>query len=530
MAFNPKAFNAMFEGAAAAPPPPRNGGGGGGFDPRAFNAMFEGGGGGGGGGDGGSPPIVDEPQRAKRGMLESFTRGAAQGVTLGFADELTGAADWLTGGDYQKTRDESRAAYKESQQDNPWSYGAGELGSAFVPGFGVAKAASLGAKVARGAAMGAASNVGYEDNKGVGDISLGNAAIGAATGAAFGGISEGISRKLRQAPERVEKRIMQGITEGGNHGIAKKLVGRAGDYEQEAMKVVRAHPAIEKAAIHGNTKKLAAATDAAREASGAQIGHVYDVVDGTGETLAQRPLSGMLDKEYQKLMSDPSTRGIGKALYSEIDNVWESWGGRKDITARELRKTVTNLQNDAKSYYQAAVNGTTPPDGAIAKKLAADMFRDALHEHVEKVAGKHGVGVTVAELKAMNQRHSILINLDNIAATKATREATAPPRRLGWLFDVGLLAADPMSFVGKKVLIDSGVARHLTHAADMKLAKYVNAARQGSTAAELKLMAAQIGLSGGAAMAVNRWARRQFADSESAPEAYAGPEDMPVEP
>lgn len=72
------------------------------------------------------------------GKLESFGRGAAQGATLGYADELTGALealkDKVTGSDgnltdlYRQHRDESRANYEAAHEANPWTYRAGELG------------------------------------------------------------------------------------------------------------------------------------------------------------------------------------------------------------------------------------------------------------------------------------------------------------------------------------------------------------------------------------------------------------------
>jgi len=103
------------------------------------------------------------------GMLESGARGTAQGLSLGFSDEITGALESTAGSlgivedkTYEQARDEARAANAAAQKANPWSYGGGELaggiGSMLIPGLGaakLAKGASTGAKLLSGAKAGA---------------------------------------------------------------------------------------------------------------------------------------------------------------------------------------------------------------------------------------------------------------------------------------------------------------------------------------------------------------------------------------
>ena len=138
-------------------------------------------------------------------MLESGARGLAQGASFGFADEITGGLEALydvattdkelsdLGDLYEQRRDESRANYKKSEEDNPLTYGAGQIGgavgTAFVPGLG---GASLGKLAAQGA--GHASGASEADN--VGDLAR-DAATGAGMGLALGTggkfLSKGVS-------------------------------------------------------------------------------------------------------------------------------------------------------------------------------------------------------------------------------------------------------------------------------------------------------------------------------------------------
>lgn len=132
--------------------------------------------------------------------LESVLRGVAQGASLGFSDEITGALESL--GDiatsdldlnqfadqYSKRRDESRANYKLAQETNPSSYMAGEIGgglaTALVP---VAGATGLVGRAALSAGQGAAAAVGMSEKEGMDLIpeALVGASIGAVTPVAF---------------------------------------------------------------------------------------------------------------------------------------------------------------------------------------------------------------------------------------------------------------------------------------------------------------------------------------------------------
>lgn len=146
--------------------------------------------------------------------LESAGRGAVQGLTFGFGDEIyggvKGAANYLMGdGDFSQTyareRDAVRAANKQAQEANPGTYLAGEVGgSLVVPGglarTGVTKATGaaaskvlpaavtesrIGNAALQGAGYGAAYGAGTSEGKTAGEVAT-DTATGAAIGGAFG--------------------------------------------------------------------------------------------------------------------------------------------------------------------------------------------------------------------------------------------------------------------------------------------------------------------------------------------------------
>ena len=106
------------------------------------------------------PATNEEPSKpSEYSMLESAILGAVQGGTLGFSDEAeAGVRSALSSRKYDDLIKEIRDRYKSAQEQNPLSYGTGELASAFavpVPGMGTAKGASLLARLASATGKGA---------------------------------------------------------------------------------------------------------------------------------------------------------------------------------------------------------------------------------------------------------------------------------------------------------------------------------------------------------------------------------------
>jgi len=126
-----------------------------------------------------SPNDVQPATKADApGYGESLARGAAQGGTLGFADELAGAGGAIVDAgaslgnnsvadivkSYIQHRDQYRQADAAAKAANPKTFTGGMLGgglaTAFVPGLNIAKAATIGGRIAGAAGLGAAAALG----------------------------------------------------------------------------------------------------------------------------------------------------------------------------------------------------------------------------------------------------------------------------------------------------------------------------------------------------------------------------------
>lgn len=181
------------------------------------------------------PPGWFEPKSYSGSLL----RGAGQGLSLGFADELGGAgmagiatlADLgarvagytpeqrdelrykLTGAQpggsmYAATRDSMRGENKESKTENPWTYGGAELAGSIaapIPGMPArAPLATVGARMLQGAKygakLGAASSLGHSEE----DTAAGQA-LDTAGGAIVGGGMGSLTGPMEYGLERVAK-------------------------------------------------------------------------------------------------------------------------------------------------------------------------------------------------------------------------------------------------------------------------------------------------------------------------------------
>lgn len=120
--------------------------------------------------------LIPEDKKEDISKLESGLRGAAQGISLGFEDELIGVLKTIgdlpavVSGDYgisdlyTQYRDLERAKNERAKQANPLTFTGGELvggiGSMAIPGLNVAKGASVAQAAKTAALAGGLSTVG----------------------------------------------------------------------------------------------------------------------------------------------------------------------------------------------------------------------------------------------------------------------------------------------------------------------------------------------------------------------------------
>ena len=277
--------------------------------------------------------------------LESGARGAAQGASMGFADELAGTGRAIyedmknivqgnidpnakkpiydengnvtnprdLDGNYKQYRDESRAQFKQAQEANPKTYGgtqiAGALATALVPGLGemnLAKAAGLGA------VQGLGDSESESASGLVADTALG-AGVGAITHGAFTGLGAG-ARAFGNS--NVGKSI------ANKAGQATGAIGDAGEWITK--KVGKGIFGVDEKATETYLKNSAGVNDAY------SLGELADGV------LSKTDESSVLNEMRQKI--------------TELDNnAWKSLSDKPILSKVDITDAITEYIQSPKS-------------------------------------------------------------------------------------------------------------------------------------------------------------------------------------
>ena len=182
---------------------------------------------------GGTSEAVDYDKNTER------LRTAAQGVTLGFGDEIeAGVRSLGSDDDYATIRDRIRGRLNQYSKDNPAEALGIEMASSLVIPGGVARTAAVkGGKMALGkvagynAGLGAGYGAGMSEGESASEIAA-DAALGGAIGGVGGAGIQAISRNFRPlvqpgAQEQARKAVERGsgyITRGqAIGGLSKKM-------------------------------------------------------------------------------------------------------------------------------------------------------------------------------------------------------------------------------------------------------------------------------------------------------------------
>ena len=165
---------------------------------------------------------------------ESALRGAAQGASLGFADEIAGGGeallDQLLGSDqtlgeaYRQHRDESRQAYKAAEEANPKTFIAGTVAGGLATPIPFSTEGNLLKAVGTGAAIGAAGGLGAgEADLTKGD--MGGALSEMKSGAEIGSAGGALFHGLAKIPKALSNTTASKAYELGKQG--ENLLGKA---------------------------------------------------------------------------------------------------------------------------------------------------------------------------------------------------------------------------------------------------------------------------------------------------------------
>lgn len=331
-------------------------------------------------------PVFEETQAIEPaapareiGMLEAGALGSVKGVTLGFDDEIAGAAGALLqklGSNspedfwtlYSKIRDNVRQTHAEAEEAQPGASIVGELAGSLVlpvPGLAAVKGAGFAAKAAAmaktGAKAGAIAGLGLSDadlTKGeLGEAArdtAGGALLGGATGAGLQAIGTGLTTAAKGAGKIAKSfPIVQDLTETYSRTKAgEELLGQVNELSQ---------------ANRDTARDLIDTLEQYRLEAGKLMSSSMERVDASG-------IKANLQKSVQEM----------RERLANMDPVDEF--EKKDV--ENFKKVLSNILKEEEKEINRVVRVIKPPkasnlekaEDTVAKKTAAAQARDLIKQ------------------------------------------------------------------------------------------------------------------------------------------------------
>ncbi len=424
--------------------------------------------------------VLDQPDdqlKEEPSQLLAAERGAEQGLSMGFSDELRGGLEAIPGaiqgeGDlsdlYRQYRDMERSKLKGLQEAHPYTYGGAELLSGAVgPSMGLGAGASLAKTIGRGVMAGGLTGVGTSE----GDLTKGEiapVATSAITGGALGGIAGGVGGMIGKVAGK-----------GGGEAIAKESdiltkMRQAFQLEKGGTQLTsnEARDAASKQML-GAAEKLKGGFEAAEEASGKALGKVYKEAQESGLNLKDPVVDEMvrLKQELQNLADDitsPKRKSEVMDSISEIDNLLMQPG--EIIDGRQLSVPRENITPGQLKQFREAMKAR----GVIAKGQGFDSFAE-LTGKASKISQKSsdilksqvpGAEELSAKVSAAKGGQDILNTVNQLFERKDMRNTDQVAQLIAGLEKSGIKGQSAVEVMN--VLRDKAVA-----AGDTELAKYI---------------------------------------------------------
>lgn len=365
-------------------------------------------------------------------------RGALQGASLGWGDEIAAAADTLIskipgvrsaaeylapaaggrGGSlsytdpnvtYQQRRDAYRATNAAAKEAHPYAYGGGEvaggIATAFAPGMTLAKGAGALKVGAQGAALGGAAAAGESEAKDVRGVLKDTA-----EGAAIGGVGGAV---LHKAAGKAAKILAKGLPELADRQAAEALtrkVGKAGAPESLTRPVMNDPnlSAVINEPIQVGKKSVTLAQVAGKPAEesraflqagqqkvdDALTGHFHTADAATGGApLAD--LANHYDAEIAARAKTPGNEHHIRALEGARQDALASWGP----SAEAIEQRKGEIGRDIGKVYERA-------DEAAGGVRVGDLVQH-YDDQIAKLAKTPGNEATI---KALEETKNSVVN------------------------------------------------------------------------------------------------------------------------
>lgn len=481
------------------------------------------------------------------GIGESVVRGAAQGLTFGFADEI--AAGLHSIGDkrtYREIRDDIRRQDAAASEANPIAYGVADVLGSLAPAV-VTGGASVGARAGTsairagvaGAAEGALAGTGYSEADTIEGV-----LADAAKGAAIGGVTGAVAGKLTDnaiagAESKATQQFAQEIGAGADPTFRKRFLGQSdklakGDATAEAAQahaLFQGDKEMSKLLKSPHAKDAAAASEIVDHVKSrldermGKVGPIYKKLDNEAGQVPMGDVVNWMDDAIDAVRGQHGKEALAEALTEVRGNfvkvelakaakagmITEATDDVADQIAKlsvphqDVRQWVTGLL-DEKLHKMGSLSETERFTLANEAHKVADNF---LKAHLEAVAqAAPSLAPDVARLRELNKEIAIYAGAKQLFQHKVTKGLMrqtawqeAASSRMNQIAGVvgAMTSGSPigaLQAIGVSEGIKRGIqgARKLDRIATAALAKVVRAAREGNQTAQLVQKAIEVGV------------------------------------
>ena len=381
-------------------------------------------------------------------------RGALQGLTLGYSDEIAGAIDSAFGSEtYEQARDRIRAKNAAHKADHPVTYTGGEIAggvaASFAPGLNAGKAASVARIAGKSALQGGLQSAGTSEATTAEGV-LGDAIKGGVVGGVVGGAlgkagklltgSKVAASGATQAEEQAGKMLVGEALEGATATAKKRVVGAASGAGMKAKAefagdLILSDPMLQKAATK-SASKLETALGLRVSEVGEKLAPHYDEVDKVTGGVRIGDVADALNRRIDDLAGEVGTltqrkaleevrldfvQAAAKKLGITLDETTAEAFANTRVPTTQLRKLVTAEQNVA----SATLGGLNETTAAPIKKMVAQDVKSVLDNYLDEAASASPQAKAAIEaIRDLNGQYSTLKSMKNAVAGRVQKEVT----------------------------------------------------------------------------------------------------------
>lgn len=320
---------------------------------------------------------ADNPELPSQ--LQSLGLGAAQGATMGFADEGEAALrSMLENASYEDLLKNARERYRVAEEANPWSYGGGQFGgglvTAAVPGLGPVGAgkgvAQLAGMVRAGALGGALTSVGTREDDKLSKQSLVDAGEGALIGgggaALLGSALPALGGKIAKTVKGSE--VGQDVAEVFN----KIRSGAVKTFSREALpQMAQDVRDVAKTDIIGNVDKI-------RKAAGETYKHLDDMA---AKQETEIPVGDRVNTLRMKMPG--AQQDVSESDLAPLQKNFGGLLGEEDVT-KQVARELNPEEAEAKVMHQ--LRGKAASSEVRAERnFAREYLRSKMRNDLRKI-------------------------------------------------------------------------------------------------------------------------------------------------